>query len=384
MGTLVKTRKLLSSRRKSLIRGFAPLLLLITFICTGQLHAQDPAVVLLQTQFPTLNQGQTGTVLVQIEGASDVFGVQIDLTFDASRIKVIDENEAKPGVQILAGDFLIANEGFEAVNEANNEDGRLQYAYTRLAPAEPVSGSGTLFEFQIEALQPGPVDIQFGQAIVASPLGEELPVQLEISTQGSGAIFVPNDTPSAPAGTTAISTMNPPTSTAVAESTAQPAASLASPAGDAPTMQSPASGSTLPATAASTAQVPAVGDNPESASPAPAANDQAEQVPGSTTESPISPTAEAVAESGLTAELTAVPAVTEEDKDQQAEEAATPPLAVIGQNQTLEKAQTQAPTPAPSAESEGKIEGITLAAGLIGLSIALIAFWFFMRIRTRS
>ena len=62
-------------------------------------------------------------------------------------------------LQILAGDFLALDEGFVAANEANNETGQLSYALTLLAPAEPASGSGTLVEFEVEALETGSIDL---------------------------------------------------------------------------------------------------------------------------------------------------------------------------------------------------------------------------------
>ena len=65
---------------------------------TGQLQAQETAVVLLEPQTLSLDQGQISSVVVRIEGAADVYGVQIELSFDAGKIKVLDVDEAKPGV----------------------------------------------------------------------------------------------------------------------------------------------------------------------------------------------------------------------------------------------------------------------------------------------
>ena len=65
-----------------------------------------------------------------------------------------------------------------AANVANNDIGQLSYAQTLLFPAEPASGSGTLIEFEVEALETGSSDLLFDTVILASPEGGQLPVQL--------------------------------------------------------------------------------------------------------------------------------------------------------------------------------------------------------------
>ena len=44
--------------------------------------------------------------------------------------------------------------------------------------AEPASGTGTLVEFEVEALETGSSELLLGSVILASPEGAQLPVQL--------------------------------------------------------------------------------------------------------------------------------------------------------------------------------------------------------------
>jgi hypothetical protein len=379
--TLVKAGSLFGHRRKSILIGFAPLLLSIIIISIGQLRAQGTAVVFLEPQSLTLNQGQTRRVVVRIENAADVYGVQMDLSFEPSQIRVVDEDETRPGVQVLSGDFLTINESFEAANEVNNEAGYLFYAYSRLSPAEPVSGSGILFEFEVEALETGSIEFQFDRVLVASPDGVELPVHVGI-TEGTGGetIFVPNFTATAPAGNRAIiSTTSVTSPSPTAEITPQPTVTAA----DTPesstnvdeTAASPATQTQIPAASQISAEVPT------STIPASPLNGEPEgaEVMSSTAESPIA-AATAIA---TALEISTGPEVVEEENIADAVEEATRPLTVIGENQRLEDTQAQPPTPAPSANREGTIDSAYLAAGLIALSAGLIAIWFIIRIKPR-
>ena len=84
----------LPTARPFAIVGFALLTLAIILPSKGQLQAQKTAVVLLEPQTLVLDNGQISSVFVRIEGAADVYGVQIELSFDAGKIKVLDMDEA--------------------------------------------------------------------------------------------------------------------------------------------------------------------------------------------------------------------------------------------------------------------------------------------------
>jgi hypothetical protein len=120
---------------------------------------------------------------------------------------------------------------------------------------------------------------------------------------------------------------------------------------------------------------------PTSTIPAPLTNGESEEVEftNSSAESPIATFTAA----DTTVEIAEVPVASEETNEPDTVGEATRPLIVIGENQRLEDTQAQPPTPAPSANREGTIDSVYLAAGLIALSAGLIAIWFLLRIKPR-
>ena len=374
MGAIAKAWIGLSTVRRFVFSGLSALCITIILYSTGQLQAQEPAVVLLEPRTLALDQGQISSVVVRIEGATDVYGVQLELSFDAGKIKVLDTDEADPGVQIMPGDFLVLEEGFVADNEANNESGQLTYAMALLSPAEPASGAGTLIEFEVEALETGSSDLLLGSVILASPEGILLPVEIVDDPPDDGGIIIPTAAATEPAQATVTTSADsaltatptaensqPPTSTA--ESTRAETQAAASPAvEDSPlptaTEDATAAAAGVIATSTVPLQTPAEEANPTIADPA-------------TTEPAKVDPATAIA---------AAPVEVEEEDAIQDEEMPSPTAVVIGQNRNVDDNQTQAATPAPTANSGGTFEGPVIAIGLILLIVALIAIWFLRRI----
>lgn len=381
MGALVRRILQPTTARKFILTGFASLFIAITLLTAGQLWAQDPAVVRLEPQTFTLSKGQTSSVVVRIQGAANVYGVQLDLSFDAQKIKILDQNTAKAGVQILSGDFLPLDEGFEAANEANNETGQLIYALSLLAPAEPVSGTGTLIEFEVEALETGSIDLLLDSVILASRDGALLPVQLP-DDPDDDIIIVPAATLTEPAAPTAQATQNSPaTATAAAENTSIPSstAETAAESAAAATLvtASPSAGNTQ--SAAETGLETPTASVAEATSTLAVLPSVAELDPAEGDANTAEPAAVEPA-----AEIAAVPAPLEEEDSITAEVQPVPALTVIGQNPNFDQNQDQLATPAPSAASERSSEQPYVAYGLLLLIVSLIVIWFLWRLRAKT
>ena len=361
--------------RKFAFAGFALISLAIMLGSTGQLQAQETAVVLLEPQTLSLGKGQISSIVVRIEGAANVYGVQLELSFDAGKIKVLDTEEIEPGVQVLSGDFLALDEGFTAVNEANNETGELNYAVTLLDPAEPASGSGTLIEFEVEALETASSDLLLGLVILASPEGAQLPVQITYGPGDGGDIIVPTAAATEPLPATVTTTGDSAdTATPTAENTAAPSAAVESTTAGTPTTAGPDVENTQMPTASETAAVITSGGAVTTAVPVQTPVEE----PNPTT---VDSGAAGETQADPAAEIAAVPPVEGGDAVQ-VEEMPSPTLVVIGQNRNSDGLQARAATPVPPASSEGKdgiMEGPLIAIGLILLVVALIAIWFLRR-----
>ena len=133
-----------------LSRATAALLVAIVLCVVGHLSTSDVAArPLLQGGTtvrcePTGVVGQVGdtlTVDLYVEGASDLYGVDLQLTFDTAIADVVDEDAGLTGVQILPlSGFL--EPGFVVRKVADNSVGTVQYANTQLNPTLPANGSG--------------------------------------------------------------------------------------------------------------------------------------------------------------------------------------------------------------------------------------------------
>ncbi|MFQ5342356.1 MAG: cohesin domain-containing protein, partial [Anaerolineae bacterium] len=75
-------------------------------VAAGAMAAPDQqteTVVSIQPAAQTINVGDTTTVDVQIDNVSDLFGVDLQISFDPSIVKVVDSNPLVPGDQVEPG-----------------------------------------------------------------------------------------------------------------------------------------------------------------------------------------------------------------------------------------------------------------------------------------
>jgi hypothetical protein len=163
-------------------------------------RAQNPAVVRLDPAELSLEPGQTTSVLILIEVAEDVFGLEVRLSFDPSVVRIADANANVPGIQLIPGNFLDPDESFVVADQADNESGELVYALTLLAPAEPASGDGVIVSFDVRALDVGTSQLSLS-VILASVNGLSLPVTAE-----GGRVVVGGDAPPEPSPTSQVVT----------------------------------------------------------------------------------------------------------------------------------------------------------------------------------
>lgn len=97
---------------------------------------------------------QTLTVNLYIQDVANLYGADLELQFDPTIARVVDEDPSVPGVQILPlTGFLVP--GFVLFKEANNGTGNVHYALTQLNPTPPATGSGALARVRFQPLQPG-------------------------------------------------------------------------------------------------------------------------------------------------------------------------------------------------------------------------------------
>lgn len=118
-------------------------------------------------------------VEVWIEDVEELYGADVRLTFDATRLEVLDADpppSGSPGVQLepradlLSPDFVIKN-------EANNGAGTIWYAATQLNPTEAVSGSGAIVAFTFQTKAPGTAVVDVSYWAIAKRDGTKMPAE---------------------------------------------------------------------------------------------------------------------------------------------------------------------------------------------------------------
>lgn len=147
-----------------------------TVVFTDPSGGSGTVAVTLVPTLAALTTGQQTSVQVQLGAVQGLYAAELHLTYDPALLQFADLNAAQNGVQPadLTGGLLQAD--FVQANTAAN--GVLTLAFTQLAPAAPVSGSGLLATFQVTALAAGSATIGFAQdPILSTADGQRLSAQ---------------------------------------------------------------------------------------------------------------------------------------------------------------------------------------------------------------
>lgn len=151
-------------------------LMLVLLSWTGSMRAQSPTVVSVQPAALRLGINERSSLVITINRARDLFAYDLQLSFDPNVIQLLDADPDAPGTQVQPAGLLDAGSGFTIVNKVDNKTGLLSYAMTLLAPADPVSGDGSLVELQVRPVSLGQSPLSLS-VILASNDGLELPVE---------------------------------------------------------------------------------------------------------------------------------------------------------------------------------------------------------------
>ena len=112
-------------------------------------------------------------VPIQVADVTDLYTVDIELTFDPSVATAEDADPASPGVQLGIGSFLDA--GLVLYNEVDNQQGIARFVMTQVNPSEPKSGSGVLVVLYLKGVQVGKSALLMTNVQLADRTGVEIP-----------------------------------------------------------------------------------------------------------------------------------------------------------------------------------------------------------------
>ncbi len=99
--------------------------------------------------------GQEFTVTLQLQGVTNLYGVDARLAFNPNIVEVVDANAGAAGVQIQRGSFPNAAGDWVVKQVADNQAGMAWYAISLNAPAPGANGSGVLCSIRFRAKAAG-------------------------------------------------------------------------------------------------------------------------------------------------------------------------------------------------------------------------------------
>lgn len=157
--------------------ALAPLALLLA-ILLGSMAADaapaDEAIVRCDPEVVAVQMGETVTFTIFIQDVVDLYGADVQMSFDPSVAQVVDADPGKGGTQIeILDDFLSPD--FTIRDRADNVAGTIWYANTQVNPSEAVSGSGPIARVTMEPLQPGSFDVIITSWQLGRRNGTEIP-----------------------------------------------------------------------------------------------------------------------------------------------------------------------------------------------------------------
>lgn len=164
------------------------LLTLAWLMSFATVMAAEDSRLSLSVENLNLTVGEETTVDLLVENMPQVYGADVQLTFDPQVLEVVDADKQLAGVQVQAGDFIDIEQGFPLRNQVDNENGIIHYALTLMNPAPAVEGNGVLTRITFRAKADGQSNVriktgEFGtrEGVVVKPAWEAEPVVFTIN-----------------------------------------------------------------------------------------------------------------------------------------------------------------------------------------------------------
>lgn len=141
------------------------------------LHAQTG--VQLELQNVPIQDEKLLVVNLHLSGVENLFGAEVQLRYDPARLAVRDDNRRLDGIQISPGPLISADDRFVVTNTANPDTGQINFAFTLLKPAQPISGEGELATVVFEIIGNGPYQVDVTEAQLVSAGLQPIPVTVK-------------------------------------------------------------------------------------------------------------------------------------------------------------------------------------------------------------
>lgn len=110
-------------------------------------------------------EGQNTTVEVWAGNIENLYGFQIEMTFDKDLVNVVDSDPGNPGTQIKAGEFFKPDRILR--NVGSNTRGVIEYAASLEGDKPGVSGSGPLARITFTGVKAGTSPVAFTEVVLS-------------------------------------------------------------------------------------------------------------------------------------------------------------------------------------------------------------------------
>jgi hypothetical protein len=140
----------------------------------------------------TVAVGAQRTVDIVVRDVADLYGIQLEITFDPSKVEVVDADLGTPGVQIDPG--TCPSPDFVVTNAVSNALGTGGYAASALNPSLPCDGDGVVASITFLGLAEGETAIQFSDWLLSDRDGLEIQTAADdgsLVVEGLSRVFVP-------------------------------------------------------------------------------------------------------------------------------------------------------------------------------------------------
>jgi hypothetical protein len=164
---------------------------LVTIPIVSGAHAPLVATLYLDPAAAPVPAGGSTPVEIRIDGVSDLYGLQLQISFDPTLVEVVDADSNTAGTQITPGacpaaDFIVAN-------DAANGSGLITYAVTALNPTPPCAGAGLVASIEFRSLAGGTSALHFDDWILSTRDGVEIATDAQGGTLAASVpdLFLP-------------------------------------------------------------------------------------------------------------------------------------------------------------------------------------------------
>lgn len=160
-----------------ILTGAVAALLLAFMLISGRYAAASPAQdTIVRCDPKTIGGalGQNVTVDIYVENVTELYGADVRLGFDPTKIQVVDADSNATGVQIEPLDTFLSPD-FVVRKVADNVAGTIWYAATQVNPSVEVTGSGPLARITLQPLVAGRFDLPITYQKIVKRTGVQIP-----------------------------------------------------------------------------------------------------------------------------------------------------------------------------------------------------------------